>query len=131
MRERADALARGGQHAGIVIAVIEGKDSAVYGFGRGDQDRLPDADTVYEIGSVTKTMTGLLLAQAVLAAKAGQQEAASRRQSAAGRQDDMPVFFDGAHFQRLRKERTAELVETGADQHDGNAPGKGAECRPA
>lgn len=69
VRERAEALTRGGQHAGIVIAVIEGKDSAVYGFGRGNQDRLPDADTVYEIGSVTKTITGLLLAQAVVAGK--------------------------------------------------------------
>lgn len=69
VRERAEALTRGGQHAGIVIAVIEGKDSAVYGFGRGNQDGLPDADTVYEIGSVTKTMTGLLLAQAVVAGK--------------------------------------------------------------
>ena len=69
VRERAEALTRGGQHAGIVIAVIEGKDSAVYGFGRGNQDGLPDADTVYEIGSVTKTITGLLLAQAVVAGK--------------------------------------------------------------
>ena len=69
VRERAEALTRGGQHASIVIAVIDGKDSAVYGFGRGNQDRLPDADTVYEIGSVTKTMTGLLLAQAVVAGK--------------------------------------------------------------
>lgn len=69
VRERAEALTHGGQHASIVIAVIEGKDSAVYGFGRGNQDGLPDADTVYEIGSVTKTMTGLLLAQAVAAGK--------------------------------------------------------------
>lgn len=66
VRERAEQLVREGRHAGIAIAVIEGKDSAVYGFGRGRQDALPDADTVYEIGSITKTMTGLLLAQGVV-----------------------------------------------------------------
>ena len=67
VRERAELLIRDGRHASIVIAVIEGKNSAVYGFGRGNKDALPDADTVYEIGSVTKTFTGLLLAQAVVA----------------------------------------------------------------
>ncbi len=69
VRERAEALTRDGRHASIVIAVIEGKDSAIYGFGRAGKDALPGADTVYEIGSVSKTMTGLLLAQAVAAGK--------------------------------------------------------------
>ncbi|MGK5066153.1 serine hydrolase [Janthinobacterium sp. RT4P48] len=72
IRERAETLVRDGKHVSLVIAVIEGKDSAVYGFGRarpGDKV-VPDADTVYEIGSVTKTMTGLLLADAVVAGKA-------------------------------------------------------------
>ena len=72
IRERAETLVRDGKHVSLVIAVIEGKDSAVYGFGRarpGDKG-VPDADTVYEIGSVTKTMTGLLLADAVVAGKA-------------------------------------------------------------
>ena len=69
VRERAQSLVRDGKHASLVIAVLDGKDSAVYGFGRarpGDA-AAPDADTVYEIGSVTKTMTGLLLADAVVA----------------------------------------------------------------
>ena len=69
VRERAEQLVRDGRHAGIAIAVIEGKDSAVFGFGRGRQDAPPDADTVYEIGSVTKSMTALMLAQAVVANK--------------------------------------------------------------
>ena len=75
VRERAETLVRDGKHASLVIAVIDGNDSAVYGFGRvrpadtGDA-ALPDADTVYEIGSITKTMTGLLLADAVVAGKA-------------------------------------------------------------
>ncbi|WP_071323650.1 serine hydrolase [Janthinobacterium sp. 1_2014MBL_MicDiv] len=77
VRERAETLVREGKHASLVIAVIDGRDSAVYGFGRarpGDA-AAPDADTVYEIGSVTKTMTGLLLADAVVAGKAGLDQA--------------------------------------------------------
>lgn len=72
MRERAETLVRDGKHASLVIAVIDGKDSAVYGFGcaRPGDKGVPDADTVYEIGSVTKTMTGLLLADAIVAGKA-------------------------------------------------------------
>ena len=72
VRERAETLVRDGKHASLVIAVIDGKDSAVYGFGRArpGEAGVPDADTVYEIGSVTKTMTGLLLADAIVAGKA-------------------------------------------------------------
>ncbi|MFM2087137.1 MAG: hypothetical protein RLZZ237_2006, partial [Pseudomonadota bacterium] len=72
VRQRAELLVRNGSNASIVIAVTDGKNSAVYGFGRArpDSNTVPDADTVYEIGSVTKTMTGLLLADAVVAGKA-------------------------------------------------------------
>ena len=76
VRQRAEELTRNGLHASIVIAVIDGRDSAVYGFGRAQAGKpakaeaKPDADTVYQIGSVTKTMTGLLLADAVAAGKA-------------------------------------------------------------
>ncbi|MBB5606447.1 MULTISPECIES: serine hydrolase [unclassified Janthinobacterium] len=72
VRQRAELLVRNGGNASIVIAVTDGKNSAVYGFGRAqaDSNTVPDADTVYEIGSVTKTMTGLLLADAVVTGKA-------------------------------------------------------------
>lgn len=71
VRQRAELLVREGQHASIVIALTDGKNSAVYGFGRArtDSNSEPDADTVYEIGSITKTMTGLLLADAMVAGK--------------------------------------------------------------
>ena len=71
VRQRAELLVRNGSNASIVIALTDGKSSAVYGFGRAQADSktVPDADTVYEIGSVTKTMTGLLLADAVVAGK--------------------------------------------------------------
>ncbi|MFA6070561.1 MAG: serine hydrolase [Janthinobacterium sp.] len=67
VRQRAEELTRTGMHPSIVIAVIDGKHSAVYGFGsvHAGKNIKPGADTVYQIGSVTKTMTGLLLADAV------------------------------------------------------------------
>lgn len=72
VRERAEALVRAHEHASLVIAVIDGQDSTVTGFGTvaDGKAQLPDADTVYEIGSATKTITGLLLADAVVAGKA-------------------------------------------------------------
>ena len=71
VRQRAEALTHTGMHASIVIAVIDGKDSAVYGFGsvHAGKNIKPGADTVYQIGSVTKTMTALLLADAVVEGK--------------------------------------------------------------
>lgn len=77
VRQRAELLVRDGQHASIVIALTDGKNSAVYGFGRArpDSTTVPDAGTVYEIGSLTKTMTGLLLAEAVVANKVRLDEA--------------------------------------------------------
>ena len=71
VRQRAEELTRTGLHASIVIAVIDGMDSAVYGFGNVQPGKpaRPGTDTVYQIGSITKTMTGLLLADAVVGNK--------------------------------------------------------------
>ena len=71
VRQRAEDLTRTGMHASIVIAVIDGKDSAVYGFGTAHPGKpgKPGSDTVYQIGSVTKTITALLLADAVAEGK--------------------------------------------------------------
>ena len=71
VRQRAEELTRAGMHASIVIAVIDGKESAVYGFGsvHVGKNAKPGADTVFQIGSVTKTMTALLLADAVVEGK--------------------------------------------------------------
>lgn len=60
LRSRVDS----GEFASVVIGVIDGADSAVYGFGKAGAPG-PDGQTVFEIGSVTKTFTGLLLAQTV------------------------------------------------------------------
>jgi len=55
---------------GIVVGMIadDPQERWVVGYGRlsATDDRVPDGDTVFEIGSITKVFTGILLAQAVL-----------------------------------------------------------------
>jgi serine-type D-Ala-D-Ala carboxypeptidase/endopeptidase len=50
----------------VVIGLLH-SESEVYGFGQEHlgRDKAPDSDTLYEIGSVTKVLTGLLLAREV------------------------------------------------------------------
>jgi len=52
---------------GLVIGTVAEGESEVRGYGRvaKDGDAVPDGRTVYEIGSITKTFTGILLARAV------------------------------------------------------------------
>lgn len=54
---------------GMSIGVLQGDKSLVRGYGElaTDDPRKPDGKTIYEIGSVSKVFTGLLLADAVIA----------------------------------------------------------------
>ena len=51
--------------SGIVIGLYSGTKLEIYGFGKGPGDKPPTGDTLYELGSITKVYTGLMLADAV------------------------------------------------------------------
>lgn len=53
------------EYPSMIVAVVDGDRSHVYGFGKLDNGKTPDADTLYQIGSITKTFTATLLADAV------------------------------------------------------------------
>jgi serine-type D-Ala-D-Ala carboxypeptidase/endopeptidase len=58
-----------GTYQTLVFGVVDGDKSEVVVFGKLDNDKAPDGDTVYEIGSLTKTFTAAILAQAVLSGR--------------------------------------------------------------
>jgi CubicO group peptidase (beta-lactamase class C family) len=54
-------------NAGISIGIIQNGETTFYHYGEAQKEtaKLPTNNTIYEIGSITKTFTGYLLAQAI------------------------------------------------------------------
>jgi len=61
------------KHVGLSIGILKDGESYTYNYGFVDKEtkRAPTAQTIYEIASVTKSFTGILLAHAVLEKKIG------------------------------------------------------------
>jgi serine-type D-Ala-D-Ala carboxypeptidase/endopeptidase len=62
----AEPIVRGRQSVGISIGILDAQGVRhTYGFGRvsKDEDRRPDWDTLFEIGSITKCFTSILFAE--------------------------------------------------------------------
>lgn len=72
IRSEAEALIKQGRTDGISIAVVRDGKTTFYNFGTLSREKpqLPTQDTVYEIGSISKTFGSLLLAQSITAGKA-------------------------------------------------------------
>jgi D-alanyl-D-alanine-carboxypeptidase/D-alanyl-D-alanine-endopeptidase len=58
-----------GTYQTLVFGVVDGDKTEVVAFGKLDNGKAPDSEAVYEIGSVTKTFTATLLAQAVVSGR--------------------------------------------------------------
>lgn len=61
-----------GKLVGVSVGVINGDSNAVFSYGKVhlDSNEVPDGNTIYEIGSITKVFTTLLLADAAARGKA-------------------------------------------------------------
>lgn len=66
VEKHGQALVKDRPYAAVVVGVIEKGEEQVFAFGQCD-GKPPDRDSVYEIGSVTKVFTGILLADRVKA----------------------------------------------------------------
>ncbi len=58
-----------GEYPALVIGYVDGGKTEVDAFGKLDDGNAPDANTVFEIGSITKTFTATLLAREAKAGK--------------------------------------------------------------
>lgn len=67
VREKCDAFLERGDTAGLAVAMIAGNKEAVFTFGRAalGSAKAVDAETLFEIGSITKVFTGIALAKAI------------------------------------------------------------------
>jgi len=69
VEEAAQERIAAGIYRTLVFGVVDGDKTETVTIGKLDNGNAPDGDTVYEIGSITKTFTAALLAQAALSGR--------------------------------------------------------------
>ena len=69
----AERIDKNGKSVGIAVGLIDDKGSTVVTYGKlgKTDDRMPDGKTVFEIGSISKVFTSILLADMVVREKVG------------------------------------------------------------
>jgi CubicO group peptidase (beta-lactamase class C family) len=83
----------------VVVAAYAGGRTRVLGFGRGPGGAAPGADTLFEVGSLTKVFTGLMLADLVVRGRARLDEPVEK------------VLPPGPPVARLPGERAITLLD--------------------
>lgn len=78
--QRVRAMLRGQPQAGLVVGVVQASRAKVYGYGRvgPHTQAVPSGDTVYEIGSLSQVLAGVLLADAAERRKMALEDPATR-----------------------------------------------------
>ncbi len=85
LKARIDAVVqpflKGRKYLGLVVGVVQPSGRRAFGYGRitlGGKEVVPDESTVFEIGSITKVFTGLLLADLVRAGTVQMEDPAQK-----------------------------------------------------
>ncbi|MCK5572839.1 MAG: serine hydrolase, partial [Bacteroidetes bacterium] len=67
MKRSIRARVDGGGNVGVIVGIVDSSGARYYGHGRvsWSSTKAPDENTVFEIGSITKVFTALLLAEMV------------------------------------------------------------------
>ena len=93
---RVGGLTKSGRAHGLVVGYVSPAGRVAYGFGRrgeGRSAKAPDGRTLFEIGSITKTFTGLLLAQAVMAGRLRDTDAIRLSLPPGNMAKDSPLYW--------------------------------------
>lgn len=110
-----------GKHAGIVIGILRGGDQWVAGYGSCDAgQQSPDEDTIFDIGSVTKVFTTLVLSDMVLRGEVALDDPAQKHlpstlQMPKWRGQEITLFHLATHTSSLPR-LPANLWKTIQDQ---------------
>src|SRR5258707_2534924 len=100
VKKAAAGFMNSSKHIGLSIGTYNNGDEYAYHYGTIDKHKhvLPDNQTVYEIASLTKSFTGILLAQAVVDKKIALN-------------DDVRKYLDGKYLNLVYKGKPVRITD--------------------